>query len=561
MRTPFLGPAYIGRSTDIVDSQLINLFPELIETKNGKEIGSFYMTPGLRLLATCGTGPIRGEKAMGYLLYVVSGNQVYSVTSSWGVTLIGSIATSVGPVSMITNGMQLQIFDGVNGYVLPGGQPLTGGMISVPGANYAIGDTIYLLQSGGTQNGTAQITVTGLGANNGVAGFTITGTGAFTGSPSSFSQQSTSGAGSGFVMISPTFGTFQGIYIAPLPFSGPVSASYQEGFGLVNESGTNVWWQSNLFDLSVYEPLNFSSADGLPSNVVAIREIHLEEWLFKTDSVEIWINQGTAGFSFARLAGPFIEVGCAAPFSVAKAGETLIWLTLNSHGQGQVMMARGYNPQRVSTHSQERSFAQYPTISDAIGFAYQQEGHLFYQITFPSGNATWVIDLTETEVAGFPVWHQRAAFSNGAFSRHWANAYTFFAATHVVGDYSNGNIYAYDLDTQTDNGTQRKWLRTWRALPKPNDEPMRFDSLVIDCQNGIGVPPGSNPQMMLRWSDDGGHNWSNQKFSSAGQTGQTSQRTLFTRMGSTRINSGLDRIFELSMTDPMSVCLIGAVLN
>ena len=62
------------------------------------------------------------------------------------------------------------------------------------------------------------------------------------------------------------------------------------------------------------------------------------------------------------------------------------------------------------------------TIADAIAFAYQQEGHVFYVLTFPTGDATWVLDLTTTEKIGYPVWHQRAAFGNGVFSRWWANA-------------------------------------------------------------------------------------------------------------------------------------------
>jgi hypothetical protein len=131
----------------------------------------------------------------------------------------------------------------------------------------------------------------------------------------------------------------------------------------------------------------------------------------------------------------------------------------------------------------------------------------------------------------------------------------------IIGDYRNGNIYAFDLDAQTDAGTQRKWLRTWRALKEPTTQPTRFSQLRIDMQTGADVPDGTNPQVVLRWSDDGGHAWSIEWFRSAGATGETTWRVVFNRLGSTKRATGLDRIFELSSTDPFRVALLGAVLK
>lgn len=65
----------------------------------------------------------------------------------------------------------------------------------------------------------------------------------------------------------------------------------------------------------------------------------------------------------------------------------------------------------------------------------------------------------------------------------------------------------------------------------------------------------------LTWSDDGGHNFANRQVQDMGDIGQTAQRVIFRRIGSTRRNSGLDRVFELSSEAPMQVCLVGASLN
>lgn len=364
----------------------------------------------------------------------------------------------------------------------------------------------------------------------------------------------------------------QGYLISPsgalstisLPFSFPTSATYQDGFGVANQANSTNWYQSNLNDLSTWSALNFATSAAKPTSVVALFSINREIWVFKTTNTEIWINAGNSGLVFQRLDGVFIEFGCLAAASVAKAGESLVWLGQSDQSgtsQPTVFISRGHSAQRISTHAIEFAMASYPTPSDAVGYTYQQEGHLFYVLTFVAGNATWVLDITESEKSGVPVWHQRAAFLNGSFNRHWGNCYAPFNGLNLIGDYLTGNIYALNMNTKLDNGTQRKWLRTWRALQKPVVDPMRFNSLQIDMQTGIGVPDGTTPQCMLRWSDDGGHKWSNPRIGSIGKPGETGIRVKFNRLGSTRRNSGLDRIFELSSSDQNSVAIIGADLT
>lgn len=350
--------------------------------------------------------------------------------------------------------------------------------------------------------------------------------------------------------------------VIALPFpQGPVYATYQDGFGLVNLKGTQLWYQSNLKDLSTWQALNFSSADSQPDNIQALTTVQRVIWIFKQFDTELWVNAGLGGFAFTRIPEIYIEYGCVAPFSLAQAGQSLLWVSQNKQGQGMVMMSTGYQVKRISTHAIEHAFNGYSTLADAIAFVYQQEGHTFYFLTFPTADVTWCFDITTSALGGQPFWHQRAALDNGQFHRHWANAYAFFNNVHVIGDYRNNNLYKFDLDAPLDNGIQRKWLRSWRALAQPSEDPISFKSLRIDMQTGIQVPDGTAPQCMLRWSDDGGHNWSNGRIGAVGATGATSARVKFNRLGGTRRNSGLDRIFELSSTDSFGVALIGAELE
>lgn len=137
-------------------------------------------------------------------------------------------------------------------------------------------------------------------------------------------------------------------------------------------------------------------------------------------------------------------------------------------------------------------------------------------------------------------------------------AATNVAFSAVLGDYLTGNIYTFNPETLTDNGQPRKWLRRWRALPGETNSAVTFSYLAIDMETGIGVPPGTNPQVVLRWSDDGGHSWSAERIIPVGDTGKTAFVVKANRLGSTTRFSASTRIFELSSTDPFKVALISA---
>jgi hypothetical protein len=321
---------------------------------------------------------------------------------------------------------------------------------------------------------------------------------------------------------------------------------------------------------------------------------HREAWLFGTNSVEVWYDSGAADFPLTRIQGAFNEIGCAAPFSVARLDNGLFWLGSDARGRGIVYRANGYTGQRISTHAVEWQIQQYGNLADAVGYTYQQDGHAFYVLNFPTANTTWVYDVSTS------AWHERAGWdtSNGVFTRHRGNCQMSFANEIVVGDYENGNIYALDLDVYADNTAPQRWLRSWRALPTGKNDLKRtaHHTLQLDCETGVGLNGidqfdpigalltqdglelltesgetllayqgdaayvvGANPQVMLRWSDDGGHTWSNEHWTSIGRIGEYGRRAFWRRLGMTL--KLRDRVYEISGTDPVKIAIMGAELN
>jgi len=340
-------------------------------------------------------------------------------------------------------------------------------------------------------------------------------------------------------------------------FAGAVTVGYIDGYFVFNEPNSSRFWVTQLLDGTSVDPLDFASAEGDPDNLVSLIVDHREIWLFGTNSTEVWYDAGTADFPLQRIQGAFNEIGCAAPYSVAKVDNSVFWLGSDARGRGIVYRNNGYKGQRVSTHAVEWQIQQYSDISDALAYTYQQDGHAFYVLIFPTANTTWVYD------ASTQAWHERAGWDNGDFTRHRSNCQVVYNNEIIVGDYENGNLYAFDLEDYTDNGDIQKWLRSWRALPTGTNDLKRTSqhTLQIDCEAGVGTDTGqgSNPQMMLRWSDDGGHTWSNEHWMSMGRIGEYYNRAFARRMGMTL--KLRDRVYELSGTDPVKITIMGAQLN
>jgi hypothetical protein len=339
-------------------------------------------------------------------------------------------------------------------------------------------------------------------------------------------------------------------------FPGAVTVGYLDGYFVFNEPNSQRIWITALLDGLSVDPLDFVSAEGSPDDVTGIIVDHREVWVLGTNSVEVWYNAGTADFPLQRIQGAFNEIGCISPYSLAKLDNGVFWLGSDARGKGIVYRANGYTGTRISTHAVEWQIQQYNDISDAVAYTYQQDGHAFYVLIFPSANTTWVYDVATQ------AWHERAGFANGQFTRHRSNCQMAFNNEIVVGDFQTGNIYAFDLEDYSDNGQIQKWYRTWRALPTGQNNFKRTaqHSLQLNCESGVGLNlgQGSNPQVMLRWSDDGGHTWSNEHWAPIGQIGAYGRRTFWRRLGMTL--KLRDRVYELSGTDPVKIAIMGAEL-
>lgn len=334
--------------------------------------------------------------------------------------------------------------------------------------------------------------------------------------------------------------------------TGVTWAQYLDRYFIVGGDGSGRFYISDLGDGKGWVGTEYANAEGDPDPLIAGIVNHRELFLFGDSSYEIWFNTGNETFPIERSGNAFGETGCAAVATLRKFAGEILWLGKDRNGDGIVWRMDGYSPVRVSNHAIEWEIRQYPRIDDAVAFTYQMSGSAWYVLHFPSADKTWVYNINGN------YWHEWLSFDavTGLFHRHRSNCHFMVGRSHVVGDWENGNLYILDPNVYTDNGqTIRRVRRTYSE-----DADLRrvfYSQLQIDLQSGVGLNAGrgADPKMMLRWSNDGGHTWSNTRVATMGKMGQYGARCIWNRLG-----SGRSRVWEISVTDPVNAVILGAVM-
>lgn len=336
-------------------------------------------------------------------------------------------------------------------------------------------------------------------------------------------------------------------------FAGADRVDEVDTFMVYNNPGTNQWGCTNAGS-AVSSALNLSSKDGFSDLLITLIVNQREVYLIGEKTSEVWINTGAFPFPFQRIPGTSSQHGCAAKLSLARLGNSFAWLSKDDRGQSVIVQMNGYIPVRISNHAVETDINTFANLNDARAYSYQQNGHEFYVLNFPSADRTWVYDLA-TEM-----WHKRAwRDQRNALHRHRSNCATIFKNEIIVGDWQNGKIYAMSLQNFTDDGQPIPCVRRARHVVAPEIQRVFHHEMQLQFQPGVGLQQpaqGSIPQAMLRWSNDGGFTFGNEHWRFLGKVGEWKNRARWTAMGEAR-----DRVYEVTVTDPVFRVLVSSNLR
>lgn len=355
--------------------------------------------------------------------------------------------------------------------------------------------------------------------------------------------------------------TFTLTQITDSAFLGADLCAFIDGWLIFNEPGTQKFYTTAPTPYTVtFDATFFALKDSSSDNLVTLFENNRELWLIGERTSEVWYDAGGAQFAFSRIPGVAPQIGCSAVNSIARLGSSLVWLGKSERGENVVIKTEQYNYVDISSRAIEAAITSYPLVSDAIGFVYEEEGHLFYVLTFPTADKTWVYDQTASEAAGTPQWHQRASFNpdTGTFHRFKGSCFANYQNIRMVGDFQVQSGYQMSRQFYMDGDTPLVAVRrTPYVWSKEDRRRMFFGSLQVDFASGVGLSAGqgSNPQLMLRSSRDGGANFGTEFFVPVGKTGEYLNRAIKRRLGVSR-----NYVAEVRYSEPTNRDIVGATL-
>lgn len=329
--------------------------------------------------------------------------------------------------------------------------------------------------------------------------------------------------------------------------NGCRSVTYVGGYFIVEKPNTAQFWVSDLNNGASWSALFFQSAFSSAENLVAVDSDHGVLILFGRTYIEYWVPNEALDFPFGSLQSAAQQFGLAAINSRVHINNGIAFLGQNTQGQHQVFfidLIGSYAPQKISNADIESIINDLTIKDDATSLSYMIDGHPMFYLTFPTDMVSLFYDFSTG------IWYE-AQTGVATTGRYYGDITQTFLGVTYVSDYQSPNLYKFDGGIYTDNGTPIKRQLISRHLGDGNQG--SIDELFIDMETGVGLQSGqgSNPQIILDVSKDGGRTYGNQRYLNIWPVGQYLNRVI-----ARRVVNGRDPVVRLTMTDPVKFVVV-----
>lgn len=350
------------------------------------------------------------------------------------------------------------------------------------------------------------------------------------------------------------------------PTGSAVGAAMVDQYFTTALRGTQFFQLSDLGDGTSWDPAKKAAAEASPDFILMIGGLGPEIWPFGSQTIEVFDDTGDLDFPFQARQDVVVTTGLWAPESLRQVAGQWYFMAAETGENGQTghgIVARmsGYQVAKVSDQSVDNAVRLMTRSDDAIGFTYQENGHVFYGLYFPTADKTWVFDVSTGH------WHRRTWLDPATGIEHaWRTSCVVSAFDKVIiGDRIDGKLYEQSLSYLDDGSGQL--IRRTRIAPCITDELWNIvhANFTVDGNMGIGLDGVSNPddptydpQMMLTWSDVGGAEgtYGNEHWRGFGKIGERKRRAIWRRLGYAR-----RRVYKSVVTAPVDWAISGCYVN
>ena len=335
------------------------------------------------------------------------------------------------------------------------------------------------------------------------------------------------------------------------------SVTFYRGFFVFTTTDGKQLFVSNLNSPLTFDALDFGSAEGDPDRIITQIVDHDELSIIGSKTTEVFRNVGGADFPLQIIPGAFTQKGAHTKYGVVKFDNTYMFI---GGGENELTaiwrQSSSSSAVKVSTDAIDNEIQKFTKdeIANAFTMTFSKKGQFFAIFSFNSSRIpgkTFVYNGTASALAGFSVWFE---FQSGVTDSPWrVNAIVKAYGKLLCGDAIDGRIgqLVDKVYTEYDNAVLRQ-----AALKPMSQDGMKIfaGELEADFEAGVGltVGQGSNPVVMMDFSDDGGRTFSNEFKRFIGKIGEYGHETVWNRQG--RFPNA--RTIRFTVTDPVKASLI-----
>lgn len=320
-------------------------------------------------------------------------------------------------------------------------------------------------------------------------------------------------------------------------FPGADRAQYLDGYAVVIKDG-EVWINETSHDFQVWNALDFATPEAAPDTLLDEIVSNRLIYLGGVESIEIWENTGNADFPLERAAGGTVQMGIACARAFAKQSNRVFFYAID----GTISELQGTQAVPISTPAVAQAIEGY-TDKSCTTMAWTESSHPMVAWSFAQG--TWVYDLSTQ------LWHERKSTDHTRWRPFFAlRAY----GETFVADYSSNKLGKLSPNVFTEWG---EVLRAYCVSPSVRGP---HSKLQLTFQSGVGLitGQGSDPQIMLHWSDDGGSNFGPEVWMPLGAIGQYRTLAGWSRLAAVNEDASRDRVYAFAISDPVRRTLVEA---
>ena len=292
---------------------------------------------------------------------------------------------------------------------------------------------------------------------------------------------------------------------------------------------------------------DFAEAAAHPDDISRIIIYNEMVYFFGSEGIEPWWNSGVGAPPFDRVQGAFRSYGLGAKWSLSETDEFLYFLD-NERIPRRMF---GLQVSNIGNPALGAAWNKYVTTTDAVGYAFTLDQQNFFVLTFPSADRTWMYHEQSNS------WSQLSWGTDNQKYRGMSTQFVY--GKNIVLDHTNGKLYELDFKTYTDDSAVIQRRRSTATIHgglygEPGKE-LFFDQVefVVQTGEGIATGQGSDPKLMIRYSDDGGRTYSAEEWHDLGAGGDYHKQVVLHNQG-----SALQRIYELTYSEPTPFSLIDA---